>query len=66
MAEAPRVASPCVGLCALNIDDICTGCGRTPEEIGAWGSLDNAERQVVLRRAEQRAAQWRAASVRSR
>ncbi|MGH9467163.1 MAG: DUF1289 domain-containing protein [Terriglobales bacterium] len=28
---------------------ICLGCGRTTEEIAAWGALDEAERQRIMR-----------------
>ncbi|WP_426133699.1 DUF1289 domain-containing protein [Pseudomonas sp. PWP3-1b2] len=42
------VASPCVSICALDDDDICTGCQRTVDEITRWSRMDNAERRVVL------------------
>ena len=42
------VASPCVSICALNDDDICTGCQRNVDEITRWSRMDNAERRVVL------------------
>ena len=32
IAEKP-VKSPCVSLCALDIDDVCMGCQRTGQEI---------------------------------
>ena len=41
------VASPCVSICALDDDDICTGCQRTVDEITRWSRMDNAERRVV-------------------
>ncbi len=46
-AERP-VRSPCVSVCALDDDDICTGCQRTADEIIRWGRMDNAERRQVL------------------
>lgn len=49
------VASPCVSVCALNEDDICTGCQRTIEEIRQWSRLDNQERRQVLLRCHERA-----------
>jgi predicted Fe-S protein YdhL (DUF1289 family) len=33
---------------------LCTGCYRTIEEIGAWGSLDNAGKEAIWLRIEQR------------
>ncbi|WP_309674680.1 DUF1289 domain-containing protein, partial [Pseudomonas sp.] len=30
------VLSPCVNICALDDDDICTGCQRTVDEITRW------------------------------
>lgn len=49
------VASPCVSICALDDDDICTGCQRTVDEITRWSRMDNAERRVVLGLCQERA-----------
>ncbi|SDV03512.1 DUF1289 domain-containing protein [Pseudomonas mucidolens] len=54
VAERP-VASPCVSICALDEDDVCTGCQRTAAEITRWGLMDNAERRVVLGLCHERA-----------
>ena len=51
--EAP-VVSPCVAVCLLNRDDICTGCHRSGEEIREWVSFDNVERRAVLKKAHAR------------
>lgn len=48
------IASPCVSICALDIDDICMGCFRTGQEISYWGKMTNAERQEVLQRCKER------------
>ncbi|WP_095154201.1 DUF1289 domain-containing protein [Pseudomonas sp. Irchel 3E13] len=53
-AERP-VASPCVSICALDEQDICTGCQRTAAEITRWGRMDNTERRQVLRLCHERA-----------
>ncbi|WP_438283024.1 DUF1289 domain-containing protein [Pseudomonas alabamensis] len=42
------VASPCVSICALDEQDICTGCQRNVDEITRWSRMDNAERRQVL------------------
>lgn len=49
MNEPQRpVASPCVNICALDDDDVCTGCQRTVAEITRWSRMTNAERRDVL------------------
>ncbi|CRI55608.1 DUF1289 domain-containing protein [Pseudomonas sp. CCOS 191] len=55
MSDERPVASPCVNVCALDEQDICTGCQRTVSEITRWGRMDNAERRVVLQRCHERA-----------
>jgi predicted Fe-S protein YdhL (DUF1289 family) len=49
------VRSPCVHVCALDEQDICTGCQRSAAEITNWGRMDNAERREVLQRSFERA-----------
>jgi hypothetical protein len=39
------VKSPCVNICALDDDDVCTGCQRTVEEITRWSRMTNDERR---------------------
>lgn len=49
MSQPERpVSSPCVNICALDEQDICTGCQRTATEITRWGRMDNSERRQVL------------------
>jgi predicted Fe-S protein YdhL (DUF1289 family) len=46
-----------VQVCALHPDGShCLGCFRTPDEIAAWGRLDDAERDAVMRDLERRRA----------
>lgn len=48
IAENPRPASPCVGQCALDAaGNLCTGCGRTRDEIATWATADEATRQRI-------------------
>lgn len=47
--------SPCIGVCALDERDICTGCQRTGAEITLWSRMTEAQRAEVLRRCESRA-----------
>lgn len=49
------VKSPCVHICALDDDDLCTGCQRSVREITQWGRMDNHERRQVLVLCDQRA-----------
>jgi predicted Fe-S protein YdhL (DUF1289 family) len=48
------VESPCTDVCAVD-DGICTGCGRTVEEITSWSQLSEAEKRAVLEEIEDRA-----------
>lgn len=47
LAEKP-VRSPCVSICALDDDDLCTGCQRTVQEITDWSRMSNDQRREVL------------------
>jgi uncharacterized protein len=54
MMDPERVASPCVRNCCLDEQDICLGCGRSLEEITAWGGSSEPERRAILERAARR------------
>jgi predicted Fe-S protein YdhL (DUF1289 family) len=41
--------TPCIQLCRLDPRGYCIGCYRTGEEIGRWGTLDDAERWRLMR-----------------
>lgn len=53
-AEKP-VKSPCISVCVLNPDNVCTGCYRSGQEISYWGRYSNEEKEAVLARARERA-----------
>lgn len=53
-AEAGRIESPCVDVCELGAGDVCIGCYRSLDEIGAWTALDEAGKRRVLGAAEAR------------
>ncbi len=43
------IISPCLKLCQMDPQtEQCAGCRRTLAEIAAWGSMSDAERQVVM------------------
>jgi len=46
------VPSPCKRECELK-KDICTGCGRTLEEITYWRHLSDKQKKAVLDRLKQ-------------
>jgi predicted Fe-S protein YdhL (DUF1289 family) len=48
------VKSPCVSVCALDAEGMCTGCFRTGDEIRLWGAYSNGERLNVLRLVHER------------
>ena len=48
------VLSPCVGVCALDADGLCAGCGRSVAEIAAWSTMDDAARLRVMERLDAR------------
>jgi predicted Fe-S protein YdhL (DUF1289 family) len=44
------ISSPCIKVCTLDPrSQLCTGCGRSLEEIARWGGLSEAERQQIMR-----------------
>lgn len=49
------VRSPCVSICALDDDDICTGCQRSVSEITGWSRMNNEQRRAVLALCHERA-----------
>jgi len=42
------IKSPCISICALDDNDICTGCYRSGDEITRWGLCNNKERREIL------------------
>ena len=49
------MASPCTRVCRIHpLTGWCEGCFRRLAEIGAWPSMDTAERRAVLALAAER------------
>lgn len=46
--------SPCIQVCALNKEDVCTGCWRSVKEIQEWRGMTQDQRITTLTRAQQR------------
>ena len=38
----PRPVSPCINVCVLDAQPVCTGCGRTIDEIARWAQMSAA------------------------
>lgn len=41
------VPSPCLGICELDNDDLCTACLRSGLEIANWGAMSDDEKRRV-------------------
>lgn len=50
-----NIASPCVGVCTVDSDNLCEGCFRTLDEIAGWSKMDNDEKKQILVSSWQRA-----------
>ncbi|WP_372738688.1 DUF1289 domain-containing protein [Neptunomonas sp.] len=48
------VRNPCMGVCALDKDDLCIACRRSGMEIAEWGVLSNEQRREVIKKIERR------------
>lgn len=44
------VLSPCVGICRIDRDRTCTGCGRTLNEIAEWSQASDDRKREILAR----------------
>ena len=43
------IETPCVNVCNLDARSrLCTGCGRTIDEIARWSTMNAAERTRVM------------------
>ena len=51
MTDEGPVPSPCINVCRMAADTgLCSGCGRTLEEIAAWSSMGEERKREVWRR----------------
>jgi hypothetical protein len=49
LAHNPVMESPCVNICTVDRDSrLCTGCGRSLDEIGQWFRLSSQERRRIM------------------
>ncbi|WP_226372744.1 DUF1289 domain-containing protein [Allosphingosinicella flava] len=47
-AKLSEIPSPCTGICTLNPERICIGCGRTLSEIGEWISASDEQKREIV------------------
>ena len=41
--------SPCIKVCVIDAATrLCSGCGRTLDEIARWGSMSDADRARIM------------------
>ncbi len=50
------VQSPCTGVCKLNFESVCIGCGRGIDEIMEWSKASEPRRQQIVNKAVVRLA----------
>ena len=47
-ARAPRVLTPCIGVCSTGIgDEVCRGCKRYAHEVIHWNGYNQEEKQAI-------------------
>ncbi|WP_257288020.1 MULTISPECIES: DUF1289 domain-containing protein [unclassified Endozoicomonas] len=52
-----KVKSPCIRQCALNKDQVCTGCFRSRTEIARWSRASQEEQKEIVLNAKVRCKQ---------
>lgn len=45
-----EILSPCVGICTLDNNQYCIGCGRHMKEIANWTTMTNEEKFKIIMR----------------
>lgn len=43
-----KIKSPCQLICTMDEDKVCIGCYRSSEEIAAWDSFTEDQKQKVI------------------
>lgn len=52
--------TPCIRICVIDpASQLCSGCGRTLDEIGAWSAYDDRQRQTIMEHLPSRLATLR-------
>ena len=43
------IKTPCVGLCEIRLGSpYCVGCRRSGAEIGAWSTMSDEDRELIM------------------
>jgi predicted Fe-S protein YdhL (DUF1289 family) len=51
------IQTPCIKVCTMDpASGLCSGCGRTLDEIARWGTLSDGERDAIMRELAERLA----------
>lgn len=59
MSDLNEIASPCIGVCAMNeATGLCQGCYRTIDEIRGWWDMAPEQKREVLSTLEQRMCEF--------
>ncbi|WP_341960784.1 DUF1289 domain-containing protein [Pseudomonas sp. RC10] len=53
---SPAVPSPCISVCRLDEQKVCTGCHRHVEDIREWRAATDERRREIVSQADQRRA----------
>ena len=49
------ISTPCIKVCVIDATTgLCTGCGRTLDEIARWGGMSESERLSIMASLPQR------------
>jgi len=57
MSDLDNVASPCIGVCRMDVlAGVCSGCLRTRDEIAGWSRMLPDQKRQLLQTLEQRLA----------
>lgn len=54
MSDPQPIASPCIGVCVLDENDLCIGCARTETEIANWTQFTPDEREGIMNQLDDR------------
>ena len=48
------IQSPCIKVCEMTPQGLCSGCLRTRNEIALWGTMSPEQRQFIMQNLESR------------
>lgn len=47
-SSSSAILSPCIGICEIAADGLCTGCLRDLSEIAQWSQLSDSDRLHLM------------------